>query len=101
MTDAPKQDAPVYDAQGNVRPTDARYAGRNRQQLTNQELAAIREQEIAEATEELRKRQEALQAQNDQALLDAVASVSPADSDAAPAAADAEPKKRASSKASS
>jgi hypothetical protein len=100
MTDAPKQDAPVYDAQGNVRPTDARYAGRNRQQLTNQELAAIREQEIAEATEALRKRQEALQAQNDQALLDAVASVSPADSDAAKAA-DAEPKKRASSKASS
>lgn len=78
MTETPKQDAPVYDNRGNVRPTDARYAGRNREQLTNQELAEIREQEIADATERLRQDQEKLQAENDQRLADSIASVSPA-----------------------
>lgn len=99
MTEQAKQDAPVYDDRGNVRPTDARYAGRNREQLSNQELAAIREQEIADATERLRKDQAELQAKNDQALADSIASVSPAS--ATSTEADAEPKKRASSKASS
>jgi uncharacterized protein (UPF0210 family) len=78
MTEQAKQDAPVYDDRGNVRPTDARYAGRNREQLSNQELAAIREQEIADATERLRQDQEKLQAENDQRLADSIASVSPA-----------------------
>lgn len=76
--DEQKQDAPVYDAKtGSVRPTDARYAGANRVQLTGPELAAIREQEIAEGTERLRKQQEKIQADNDQRLADSVASVSP------------------------
>jgi uncharacterized protein (UPF0210 family) len=82
MTEQAKNDAPVYDDRGNVRPTDARYAGRNREQLSNQELAAIREQEIADATERLRQDQEKLQAENDQRLADSIASVSPATSTA-------------------
>lgn len=75
--ETPKQDAPVYDAQGNVRPTDARYAGRDRVQYTAQELADIREAEIEHNTKVLAERQAKLQAENDQRLLEATEGVLP------------------------
>lgn len=73
-----QQDAPAYDASGNVRPTDARYTGSDRPKITTQEQAAIREKEIADGWARVSEEQRALNAENDKRLADAVASVSPA-----------------------
>lgn len=87
--ETPEQDAPVYDATGNVRPTDARYAGPNRVKYTQQELANIREQEIRDNTALLAKRQAELQEQNDKRLRESVEGITPTLDDAdAPEPAD-------------
>lgn len=63
-----KQDAPAYDESGNVRPSDARYTGGARKQLTNEELQAIREKEIQDGWARVDEQTKAEQAENDKRL---------------------------------
>lgn len=88
--DPDKTDAPVYDAvTGSVRPTDARYAGPNRAQLTPQELADIREAEIEANTKALEEQERKQREANDKALRDSQNSVLPTSQQIAdPAAGD-------------
>lgn len=67
-TETPKQDAPAYDDRGNVRPTDARYAGADRVKYTQQELANIRQQEIRDNERVVAEQQAKVQAENDERL---------------------------------
>lgn len=76
-TNPPEQDAPAYDDRGNVRPTDARYAGANRAKLTQQELTNIREQEIRDNTALLAEQQAKLSAENDQRLAESTDGILP------------------------
>lgn len=73
-----QQDAPAYDERGNVRPTDARFTGPDREKITTREQAAIREQEIADGWARVAEQQRALNEENDKRLADAQAAVSPA-----------------------
>lgn len=71
MSEEHKQDAPAYDERGNVRPTDARFTGADRKQLTAAELQAIREQEVSDGWAKVAEQAEAEQAANDKRLAEA------------------------------
>jgi hypothetical protein len=92
MTETQKQDAPAYDDRGNVRPTDARFTGGQRDQVTPQELAAIREREIAEGWARVAEQERKTREDNDRRMAEAVAAVSPAPAE------DSAPAKRAAAK---
>lgn len=81
-SETPKQDAPVYDDRGNVRPTDARYAGRDRVKVSAQELTDIREQEIRENERFIQEQQAEVAEANAKRLAEATDGVLPTPDDA-------------------
>jgi hypothetical protein len=85
MTETPKQDAPAYDERGNVRPTDARYTGADRKQLTGRELADIREAEIEAGWAKVAEQEAETQRKNAEALAAAEDAVLPSSQRKAPA----------------